>query len=196
MDPTLGPQTRVIQIIQQGRGITGASGSGGNTFSTHAQLIGIPVGTFRRSENRAPLEDMIDGPAFDRAFDVRWREVRAEEGINEFDQNALRTFLLDVRVGFMSGKALAAMVKVVGGETAATAVIEPEARAIGASIQLDRALTFGELYQGTDISPSIMRLKRAEGIGTTTQTLPGGRIIFTSTYLVRVEINLTQNSAP
>ena len=189
-----GPESRIVQIVETGRGITGSAGSAGSVFSAHAQVIAIPAGSFRRSEGKAPLEDGgLDGPAFDRAYDIRWRTAEDDEGSNELDGSGLVTLRVDVRVGILFGAGIASLIKAAGAEGSAS-MARPEARAFGIATQIKRAMTMGELYQGTDIDPPMILCERAGQASLT--VIDGGRMMVTSTFRIVVAANLSSAYGP
>lgn len=185
-----GPESRIVQIIEQGRGITGSVGSNGNTFTTHAQAIAIAVDTFRRIEGKVPLDDPgIDGQAFDRAYHIEWIDGDDEGDENEYDNTGLETLRVEIQVGLLFGKALANNLKSANGETSAV-LQRPKARGIAVGKQITRALTFGELYQQKDIDPAIILAER-EG-RTTVRTIDGGRAIASTVFRLTLELDLSK----
>lgn len=164
-------------------------------FSTHAQAIAIPVGSFRRSEGKAPLDDPgLDGAAFDRAYDIVWGTTDEGDGVNEFDAVSLVTVKAAVEVGVLVGQGVASLIKVQGTETTAD-LSSPNERALGISLQIRRAMTCGELYQGNDVDPPIIMCAR-DGATTTRMVEGGGRMIVSTPFVMTLAIDNTNPYRP
>lgn len=187
---TDGPESRIVAILEQGRGITGSTGSGATIFSPHSQDLAVAAGTLRRSVGKASLDDPgLEGPAFDRSYHIEWISQGGTGAQNEYDNTGLETVRVELQIGVLAGAALADLLKSANSETAAI-LQRPKARAIGISKQVARALMCCELYQAGGIDPSIL-LCEQEGL-TTTRFVDGGRLIATTVFRLTLELDLTK----
>lgn len=159
----------------------------GLTLSSHAAIVGFPEGRFRRSFGGAPLDDVSYAPEdVDRAIFWNWLEIGDDpDPSNEMDPWALRTAVVELWVGYMSGDGRVAQVSVAEGtsESADAAVRAARKRALGEADSIRQALCWGEFWAGTD--PAIYNVTR-DG-RTSLRDLQGGKLLSVTRYAIGLQ---------
>lgn len=180
-------ETRLHDVLAQGRGVSGSLGS-------EAQARAIVAGTFRRVLDNAALEDASTPPElFDRAYVLRFDGLEEDPiANNPFQGPQFHRLTLTVRVGYLGAVALSGAVDARGTETTAGAVVRADRRAISDGRRISRALRFPDL-RGLDTNPAMV-----EGtfLRTSVIDLGGGRVIGETTMRVVLQSDETTAYGP
>jgi hypothetical protein len=183
-------ETRLYDIMVNGRGVNGALGS-------DALAKSIPVGRFRAARMNAPLRDTTyPSVDFDRAVFVEWLADADDPTINNpLDSPQHREARVAICNAVTYGNAVTDFLVLTSGEVAATVIDQPRQRALNDSARIQRALGNPDLLRGgTPLDPAPLACVR-EG-GTTLEDLGSGRMLATTVYALRYQLDNTQAYDP
>jgi hypothetical protein len=184
-------ETRIDAVM------TAARGTGGG-FTPLAQSLAIPTGWYRRVPGGASVRDeALELAAFDRSYSVDWTSIADDpDPGNLYDTNALRMVRFDLVLGFLYGADHAEYIHRAPSISEPKALVLPAAkrRALSEAERVYRALSFGEIVQGTDIDPQIVAVWR-DG-PSTIEDLRGGRLVCTTPYRVQIYAATAGSYAP
>lgn len=181
---------RLYDIMVNGRGANGALGA-------DALAKSIPVGRFRQARMNAPLRDATyPSVDFDRAVFVEWLADADDPTINNpIDSPQHREARVAICNAVTYGNAVTDFLVLTGSEVASTVIDQPRQRALNDSARIQRALGNPDLLRGgTLLDPAPLACVR-EG-GTTIEDLGGGRMLATTVYALRYQMDNTQNYDP
>lgn len=180
------PDTRIRSILFEGRGST-------TGFTTEAQNAALPMGRFFEFDQDYSIDDpQCAVSACDRRVQLDWDAVEdlAPGVLNEQDTFAVENYTLIVSNCVIYGPDTASHVKPYGSEDKATIKRFQAAkrRVLGDAKEINRALSFKELYQGgTD--PAILLIRRVGASQVQRISGSGGyRLIAATTYRVMLEL--------
>ena len=175
-----GFRTRVLDILCNGRGVSGALG-------VPAQQRAIAANRYRPSANNAPLES-LGTESFDRAVRIAPQAIGDTPfANNELSSAQLRVMTVFIDVGYIQG-ASPAFVDAKGTEAAATVQYTARERAISDAEMIKRAVTFPALYQDMSDDPMIVEIHRD---GRSEIADMGDRIVCRTPYSVTLQLNAT-----
>jgi hypothetical protein len=180
------PDARIRDILFEGRGTGGG-------FTTEAQAAALPVGRFFEIDQDYSIDDpQCAISACDRRVQLDWDAVEdlAPGVLNERDTFAIEHYTLTVHNCVIYGPDTGAHLKLYGSEDKATVKRYQAAkrRALGDAKEINRALSFKELYQGgTD--PAVILIRRVGAAQVQRIAGPGGyRLIVVTVYQVTLEL--------
>jgi hypothetical protein len=183
-------EARLYDIMVNGRGVNGALGA-------DALAKSIPVGRFRAARFNAPLRDTTyPSVDFDRAVFVEWLADADDPTINNpIDNPQHREARVAVCNAVTYGTAVTDFLVLAGTEVAATVIDQPRQRALNDSARIQRALGNPDLLRGgTPLDPAPLACVR-EG-GTTLEDLGSGRMLATTVYALRYQLDNSQAYDP
>lgn len=168
-------EARIDAILKGGRGADGSLGP-------DAQARAIAADSYRRSADGASLRDNAYPLAqFDRTYALEWgSQGPSEDRFNQAHSRVLVRLELSLLLGHIYGAGHASLVRTLGSEVAATAVLRPRVRSNGDVHRMRRALCFAPLY-GSDTEPPISNV---EQIGATVVEDLGDRLLTTVPFVV------------
>ena len=176
-------ETRLYDIMVNGRGANGSLG-------TDALAKSIPVGRFRQARMNAPLRD-ITYPSvdFDRAVFVEWLADADDPTINNpIDNPQHRVARVAICNAVTYGNAVTDFLVLSGTESAATVIDQPRQRALNDSARLQRALGNPDLLRGGTVLDPVPLACVREG-GTTIEDMGGGRMLASTVYALRYQMD-------
>lgn len=174
---------RLYDIMVNGRGANGSLGS-------DAQAKSIPVGRFRQARMNAPLRDTTyPSVDFDRAVFVEWLADADDPTINNpVDNPQHRVARVAICNAVTYGNAVTDFLVLSGTESAATVIDQPRQRALNDSARLQRALGNPDLLRGGTVLDPVPLACVREG-GTTIEDMGGGRMLATTVYALRYQMD-------
>lgn len=174
---------RLYDIMVNGRGANGSLGS-------DAQAKSIPVGRFRQARMNAPLRDTTyPSVDFDRAVFVEWLADADDPTINNpIDNPQHRVARVAICNAVTYGNAVTDFLVLSGTESAATVIDQPRQRALNDSARLQRALGNPDLLRGGTVLDPVPLACVREG-GTTIEDMGGGRMLATTVYALRYQMD-------
>ena len=179
-------ETRLRALLFEGRGTDGSLGS-------DAQARAITAGVFREVPTNARLDDgSYPAEQFDRALSLRFTTIAPDPSPNNpYSSPQFDRVGLEITAGYIYGEATS-FVDAQGTESASSAALRADRRAISDARRISIALTFSPL-RGLDTDPVMVECHM---VSSSPIDLGGGRYTQTTTFALVLQSTVTSAYGP